>query len=282
MTRQAVGRVSQRAPRIWLCMPHRTVPALVLLVAMSRATVRGWMGRFKAPGPAGLSEAPRRGRPRQRSPQVVEARRTRRQDDPRPAGSLAPCGTVVMLGVALVQRRGVRRSVSTRRARGAGGSGGAAPADAARQNGPCAGGQAGGAGQGRACSGSRGGDLVCRCVPGQLLPVVRALGTGGASPYTSPPLAPLSRGPCWGRCISGPGRGDRWSMSGGAPTMASPSWSRGWSPIQTVPSGSAWPIAAATRPRRSIPGGPPPPACAWTPCRSMVPLGIPWSASGSG
>ena len=246
MTRQAVGRVSQRAPRIGLCMPHRTVPD--------------------------------RGRPRKRSPQVVEARRTRRQDDPRPAGSLAPCGTVVMLGVALVQRRGVRRSVSTRRGarRGLGLRGGRPRLTRPVKTDP--------APAGRPCLQRvprrrfglplrPGGNSCLWSAP---------WGTGWASTCASPPLAPLSRGPCWGRCISGPGRGDRWSVSGGAPTMASPSWSRGWSPIQTVPSGSAWPIAAATRPRRSIPGGPPPPACAWTPCRSMVPLGIPWSASGSG
>ena len=198
MTRQAVGRVSQRAPRIWLCMPHRTVPDVVLLVAMSRATVRGWMGRFKAPGPAGLSEAPRRGRPRKRSPQVVEARRTRRQDDPRPAGSLAPCGTVVMLGVALVQRRGVRRSVSTRRGarRGRGLRGGRPRLTRPVKTDPAPAGKPGVLAKAVLAAGPEAAIWSAAASRGQLLPVVRALGHGVGQHLRLPPP--------WHHCPAGP------------------------------------------------------------------------------
>jgi transposase len=115
MTRQAVGRVSHRAHRLLLSIQHRTVPELATLFAMSRATVRFWIGRFNAHGPAGLYDDPRSGRPRKLSPQVLQAMITMLQDDPRHAGSLATCWTVVMLGVALVHRLGVRLSIRTLR-----------------------------------------------------------------------------------------------------------------------------------------------------------------------
>jgi Helix-turn-helix domain len=64
MTRQAVGRVSQRAQMLLLSIQHRTVPELAALFAMRRATGRFWIRRFNAHGPAGVSDARRRGRPR--------------------------------------------------------------------------------------------------------------------------------------------------------------------------------------------------------------------------
>jgi len=113
MTRQAVGRVSQRAQMILLSIQQRTVPALAPLFPRSRASVRCWSRRFNAQGPAGLYDDPRRGRPRQVSPQVVETIVTRLQDDPRHAGSLATYGTVVMVGAALVHQLGGRLRTST-------------------------------------------------------------------------------------------------------------------------------------------------------------------------
>lgn len=64
MTRQEIGRVSQRAHMILLSAQRRTVPELATLFAVSRATVRFWIRQFEAAGPAGLYDAPRRGRPR--------------------------------------------------------------------------------------------------------------------------------------------------------------------------------------------------------------------------
>jgi transposase len=115
MTRQAVGRVSQRAHMILLSMHHRTVPELATLFTMSRATVRFWIRRFNAHGPAGLYDDPRSGRPRTVSPQVLERIVTMLQDDPRHAGYLATYWTVVMVGAALVHQLGVRLSASTLR-----------------------------------------------------------------------------------------------------------------------------------------------------------------------
>jgi transposase len=111
MIRQAVGRVSQRAQLILLSARRRTVPELATLFGMSRATVRFWIRRFDRHGPTGLSDDPRRGRPRQVSPPVLEAIVTMLQDDPRHEGSLATFWTVAMLGLALLQRLGVQLSI---------------------------------------------------------------------------------------------------------------------------------------------------------------------------
>jgi transposase len=115
MTRQAVGRVSQRAHMILLSIQQRTVPELATLFTMSRASVRFWIRRFNAHGPAGLYDDPRSGRPRKVSPQVLESIVTMLQDDPRHAGYLATYWTVVMVGAALVHQLGVRLSTSTLR-----------------------------------------------------------------------------------------------------------------------------------------------------------------------
>jgi transposase len=116
MTRQAIGRVSQRAHMIRLSAQRFTVPELATLFAMSRATVRFWIGRFNVHGPAGLYDDPRSGRPPKGGPQVQETMLMMLQDDPRHAGYLATCWTVAMLGLALVHKLGVWLSAGTMRA----------------------------------------------------------------------------------------------------------------------------------------------------------------------
>jgi len=72
LTRQAIGRVSQRAQLVLLSAQRRTVPELATLFDMSRATGRCCLRRFNADGPAGLYDEPRRGRPRTLGPQGLE------------------------------------------------------------------------------------------------------------------------------------------------------------------------------------------------------------------
>jgi transposase len=115
MTRQAVGRVSQRAQLILLSAQRHTVPELAALFDMSRATVRFWIRRFDVHGPAGLYDDPRRGRPRQVSPQGLETLVTMLQDDPRHDGYLATFWTVARLSLALLHRLGVQLSLSALR-----------------------------------------------------------------------------------------------------------------------------------------------------------------------
>jgi transposase len=115
MTRQAVGRVSQRAQLILLSAQRHTVPELATLFDMSRATVRFWIRRFDVHGPAGLYDDPRSGRPRKVSPHVLETLVTMLQDDPQQDGYLATFWTVAMLSLALLHRLGVQLSISALR-----------------------------------------------------------------------------------------------------------------------------------------------------------------------
>ena len=117
MTRQEVGRVSQRAQMVLLSAQRRTVPEIAALFETSPATVRGWLRRFDAAGPAGLWDAPRSGRPRQVTPQVERELVTLLRQDPQQARAdyLATCWTVAMLVPTLGLRLGRHLSPSTLR-----------------------------------------------------------------------------------------------------------------------------------------------------------------------
>ena len=67
MTRQEIGRVSQRAQMILLSAQQRTVPEIAEIFGVSRTTVRHWIEEFEQHGPAGLYDEPRMGRPRKTS-----------------------------------------------------------------------------------------------------------------------------------------------------------------------------------------------------------------------
>src|SRR3712207_9542512 len=78
MTRQEIGRVSQRAQMVLLSAQRRSVPEIAALFEVSRATVRCWLRQFEAAGPPGLRDDPRSGRPRKVTPQVEERSEERR------------------------------------------------------------------------------------------------------------------------------------------------------------------------------------------------------------
>ena len=115
MTREAIGRVSQRAHLILLSAQRHSVPELATLFGMSRATVRFWIRRFDVYGPAGLYDEPRSGRPRKLGSHELEAMLTMLQDDPQHAGYLATFWTIAMLALALLHRLGVHLSPSALR-----------------------------------------------------------------------------------------------------------------------------------------------------------------------
>ena len=64
MTRQEIGRVSQRAQMILLSSQHHTVPEIACIFSVSHATVRRWIREFDEQGTPGLYDEPRCGRPR--------------------------------------------------------------------------------------------------------------------------------------------------------------------------------------------------------------------------
>ncbi len=104
MTRQEIGRVSQRAQMILLSVQQRTVPEIAALFATSRATVRFWIRRFDAQGPSGLYDEERSGCPRRATPTVQETLVRLIQQDPQQAGYLATFWTVALLALALLQQ----------------------------------------------------------------------------------------------------------------------------------------------------------------------------------
>jgi transposase len=117
MTRQEVGRVSQRAQMVLLSAQRRGVPEIAARFEASRATVRFWLRQFDAAGPAGLRDDPRSGRPRTVTPQVEQTLTALLRQDPHQAdpGYLATFWTVAMLALTVGRRLGRGLSPSTMR-----------------------------------------------------------------------------------------------------------------------------------------------------------------------
>jgi transposase len=113
MTRQEIGRVSQRAQMILLAAQGRIYTEIARIFATSTVTVSFWIGRFNEDGPAGLYDLPRSGRPRKVTPQVLEATDTLIRDDPQREGCLATFWTTAMIVLALAGKLGVKLSRST-------------------------------------------------------------------------------------------------------------------------------------------------------------------------
>ena len=116
MTRQAVGRVSQRAQMVLLSAQRRTVPEIGFVFGRNAKTVRSWIRRFDGHGPAGLYDRPRSGRPRKVSRRVADTLEKMIQGDPLHEGYLATFWSVPMLGLALAKKLQVKLSSSTVRA----------------------------------------------------------------------------------------------------------------------------------------------------------------------
>jgi transposase len=113
MTRQEVGRVSQRAQMILLSLRRQQVPEIANIFEVCCATVRFWIHRFNAEGPAGLYDRERSGRPLKVTPEVRDTLVQMVQDDPHKEGYGATFWTVATLVLALAGRLKVTLSPST-------------------------------------------------------------------------------------------------------------------------------------------------------------------------
>jgi transposase len=113
MTRQEIGRVSQRAQMVLLSAQRRTVPEIARIFAVEYKTVRKWLRRFDAEGPAGLSDEQRSGRPRKLTESVRGKLVEMIQQDPEQSGYRATFWTVAMLVLALTDKLQVHLSVSS-------------------------------------------------------------------------------------------------------------------------------------------------------------------------
>jgi transposase len=116
MTRQEVGRVSQRAQMILLSAQRQGVPQIAMIFGCAYRTVRFWIRRFNAHGPAGLYDHPRSGRPRKADQRVQDTVLDLIQDDPAREGHLATFWTVAMLVLAVLNKVSVALRPTTLRA----------------------------------------------------------------------------------------------------------------------------------------------------------------------
>jgi transposase len=101
---------------VLLSVERRTVPEIATIFGCDRKTVRFWIERFNAEGPAGLYDRPRSGRPRKANQRVQDTLVEIIQGDPCKEGYWATFWTVAMLVLALTRKIGVALSPSTLRA----------------------------------------------------------------------------------------------------------------------------------------------------------------------
>ncbi|MBI4322054.1 MAG: IS630 family transposase [Chloroflexi bacterium] len=116
MTRQEIGRVSQRAQMILLAAQGRMYTEIARIFETTTVTVVFWIGRFNREGAAGLLDQPRSGRPRKATMEVMNTTEQLLCDDPQRAGYVATFWTVAMMVLALVGKLDLRLSPSTVRA----------------------------------------------------------------------------------------------------------------------------------------------------------------------
>lgn len=115
MTRQEIGRVSQRAQMVLLDGQGHTAPEIARIFDTTPLTVRFWLRRFGAQGPQGLYDEPRSGRPRKVTGEVVQSIDRLIRQDPQREGYQATFWTVAMLMLAVFHRLHLHLSASTLR-----------------------------------------------------------------------------------------------------------------------------------------------------------------------
>lgn len=104
MVRQEVGRVSQRAQMVLLSIRRKKVPEIADLFEVCEPTVRFWLRRYDAEGPAGLYDRERSGRPRKVTQEVKDAIVQMMQNGPESEGYPTTFWTVAILTLALTER----------------------------------------------------------------------------------------------------------------------------------------------------------------------------------
>ena len=112
MVHQEAGRVSRRAEMVLLSIRHKGVPEIADIFEISRVTVRMWLHRFNAHGPAGLYDEGRSGRPRKVTDVVRDTIQEIMQASPEQKGYGATFWTVAMLIPVLVHNLKVGLSMS--------------------------------------------------------------------------------------------------------------------------------------------------------------------------
>lgn len=112
VSQQAVGRVALRAQMVLLAGRGYHVPAIAVIHDCGEDVVRLWLHRYQQHGVAGLTDAPRRGRPPIDSlaRQIVDAQASQPPDC---SGHVQACWTVALLADFLARRFRLRLAPAT-------------------------------------------------------------------------------------------------------------------------------------------------------------------------
>ena len=113
MTRQQVGRVSERARMVLLSDQGQTIQEIAATFDCSDKTVRSWLNRYESEGYSGLLDKPRGGRPAMLDEKVKATIEEDMKKLPSDYGYLAAFWTVGLLCMHLVKTVGVKVSNST-------------------------------------------------------------------------------------------------------------------------------------------------------------------------
>ncbi|MGH2344818.1 MAG: helix-turn-helix domain-containing protein [Chloroflexota bacterium] len=106
-SRTAAARLVERGRVLHLAVQGQGVPAIARALQVSQATVRLWLKRFNATGLAGLSDAPRSGRPATYTPEQVGEVVATALTDPQTLGQPFGCWTLDRLETYLNEERGL-------------------------------------------------------------------------------------------------------------------------------------------------------------------------------
>lgn len=112
MVRQEVGRVSRRAQMVLLSIRRKKVPEIADFFGVCEPTVRFWLRRYDAEGPAGLYDRERSGRPPKVTQEVKNTVLEMMQSGPEPEGYRATFWTVASLALALAERLKIKFGAS--------------------------------------------------------------------------------------------------------------------------------------------------------------------------
>ncbi|MBI4497106.1 MAG: IS630 family transposase [Chloroflexi bacterium] len=115
LTRQEVGRVSERIRMILLSNRGYTVPQIAAIFECAEATVRHWIARFDAQGMEGRRDRPRPGRPRKADAAARQTIAEQVTTPPSAAGYACGFWTVVTLAAHLATGFGLKLSRATLR-----------------------------------------------------------------------------------------------------------------------------------------------------------------------
>jgi transposase len=103
VSRQAKGRVSERAHFVLFAAQGYSAPEIGKLFGYEAQTVRNWLKRYQDQGCPGLEDEPRSGRP-PKEPYLTAIVQAQASQPPPNSGYLQACWTVALLVLHLVQR----------------------------------------------------------------------------------------------------------------------------------------------------------------------------------